>query len=523
MFEFGQKKKGRRSGRQDSNEPRTITKTKDSKGPEKGDAAAEVSKKGRHSNRRTSNKPRGERKPKDSKNPGKGAAVAEVSKKGRQSGRRPSNKPRGERKTKTSKNPVKGAVVAEVSLAIQDEQPAQDITTVQPSPPQATPETTHQRIDYPYHPVTQLFPLLEGPAFESLKKDIQENGQLVPVWIHQGQIIDGRNRDRACRELGIPTVVQEWNGKGSLVGFVLSQNVHRRHLNESQRAMVAARAKPHFEDEARRRMRAGKAPDPTLNSEEGDKGEAAALAAVQMNVSRDSVYMAQKVLREGTPSLQHAVESGQVSVSAAADLANLPKKEQKEAVAGGEEALAAKVKEVRQQKAGRKRNTKSGPGKGAKSVTAAPAAAKEEAPQANGDAINPVGPNPTCLEPPAQNEPTTQTGCEAPERTDAVGPEPPEPKLDREATSSIGPNSACPEPPAQDGPPTQSGGKSPERTDAAGPSPPEPKLDREVLNALRAAWEQAGSSERRVFLNLLLDDVESKTQIRAVMCPQYQG
>jgi ParB/RepB/Spo0J family partition protein len=149
------------------------------------------------------------------------------------------------------------------------------------------------------------------------------------------------------------------------------------------------------------------------------------------------------------------------------------------------------------------------------------AAAQGKAPQAG--AINPVGPNPACPESPAPEAPTAQSGGVAPERTDAVGPAPPEPKLDREATSSIGSNSACPEPPAQDGPPTQTEGKATERTDAAGPAPPEPNFDNEALDALIAAWKQAGRSERRVFLSLLPEDAESMAIIKAVLFPQYQG
>jgi hypothetical protein len=33
---------------------------------------------------------------------------------------------------------------------------------------------------------------------------------------------------------------RQWKGKGSLPEFVLSLNLHPRHLDESQRAMVAA-------------------------------------------------------------------------------------------------------------------------------------------------------------------------------------------------------------------------------------------------------------------------------------------
>jgi ParB-like chromosome segregation protein Spo0J len=57
--------------------------------------------------------------------------------------------------------------------------------------------------DLPFHEVADLFPLLEGADFQALKADIQAHGVREPVWTYQGRIIDGRNRYRACRELGI--------------------------------------------------------------------------------------------------------------------------------------------------------------------------------------------------------------------------------------------------------------------------------------------------------------------------------
>jgi hypothetical protein len=208
--------------------------------------------------------------------------------------------------------------------------------------------------DISFHEVTGLFPLLEGAEYEGLKADILTHGQHVPVVTFQGQIIDGRNRYRACRDLGIEPNFQKWDGQGSLVAFVLGLNQHRRHLTESQRAMVAAKAKPLFAEEARQRMRAGRAPDhPPLRAEEGHQGEAAAQAAALLHVGRDSVYKAQRVSEQGTPELKQAVEAGQLSVSAAEALTTLPPEEQAEVLAAGKKVRQQKVREIRQSKSGR--------------------------------------------------------------------------------------------------------------------------------------------------------------------------
>jgi hypothetical protein len=215
--------------------------------------------------------------------------------------------------------------------------------------------------EMPFHPVAGLFPPLEGPEYEALKADILTHGLHVPVVTFQGQIIDGRNRYRACRDLGIKPNFQEWDGRGSLVSFVLSLNQHRRHLTESQRAMIAAKAKPLFEEEARQRMLAGTAPDhPPLRAEEGHQGEAAAQAAAQLHVGRDSVYKAQRVVGHGAPELQQAVEAGELSVSAAEVLTTLPAEEQAEVLAAGKKARQQKVREIRQSKSGRPAGKRSG-------------------------------------------------------------------------------------------------------------------------------------------------------------------
>lgn len=109
--------------------------------------------------------------------------------------------------------------------------------------------------------------------------------------------------------------------QGSLVAFVVSLNLHRRHLDESQRALVGAKIKPLFEDEAKKRQlalagsRPNTQPDLCANLHKGDKPIHAKVEAAQaVNVSPRSVENASKVLREGTPELVQAVETGHVAV-----------------------------------------------------------------------------------------------------------------------------------------------------------------------------------------------------------------
>ena len=92
---------------------------------------------------------------------------------------------------------------------------------------------------YAIHPIAEIFPRMPGEEFVALKKDIRENGLLEPIWLYEGKIIDGRHRYYACQEVGVAHQFREYEGTNP-IGFVISLNLKRRHLTDSQRAMVAA-------------------------------------------------------------------------------------------------------------------------------------------------------------------------------------------------------------------------------------------------------------------------------------------
>ena len=78
-------------------------------------------------------------------------------------------------------------------------------------------------------------------------------------------------------------------------------------------------------------------------------------AAELLNVGKRSVERAAEVQEHGAPELQRTVERGKVSVSAAADVASLPKEEQTEIVARGEREILLAAKEIRNRRAEEKR------------------------------------------------------------------------------------------------------------------------------------------------------------------------
>jgi N6-adenosine-specific RNA methylase IME4 len=175
-----------------------------------------------------------------------------------------------------------------------------------------------------FHPLANLFPLMEGPEFEAFVEDIRLHGVREPIVCYEDAILDGRNRYRAACEVGIECPRVQYQGEDPL-GYVMSANLHRRHLDESQRAMIAAKLATTKHGGNRRTK---KPIGPLIR----------ATAASSLNVGQRSVTRAQHVLAHGTPELVRAVERGAVAVSVAAKVADLPASSQHQALAQPERA-----------------------------------------------------------------------------------------------------------------------------------------------------------------------------------------
>jgi hypothetical protein len=158
---------------------------------------------------------------------------------------------------------------------------------------------------YEFHPLANVLPLIENAEFDRLVADIAEHGLLNPITLYRGQVLDGRNRERACRAAGIAARYVEFDGKDP-AAYVLSQNLARRHLGPSERAMVAARMA---------NLKWGQRADRVEGSID------LSTAAKLVNVSEPTVRRARAVLEHGTAELQQAVEQGRIAVHEAAKAA----------------------------------------------------------------------------------------------------------------------------------------------------------------------------------------------------------
>lgn len=166
-----------------------------------------------------------------------------------------------------------------------------------------------------FHQYSEIFPLIEGADFDALAADIKEYGLREKIWLYEGKVLDGRNRFLACQKAKVKPQYRQFKGNdNAALAFVVSANVQRRHLTVQQRAMAAARIA---------NMRQGERTDLASRDARSQSD-----VAEQMDVSRESVQRAKKVIEHGSKALQEAVESGDVPLKKAAAVVDLPKSEQ---------------------------------------------------------------------------------------------------------------------------------------------------------------------------------------------------
>lgn len=166
-------------------------------------------------------------------------------------------------------------------------------------------------MNYELHPLCTLFPRMGGSEFAALIADIRENGQREPIILHEGMILDGGNRYRACVEAGIEPQFMQFGG-GNLVAYVLSANLHRRHMTAGQQAAIVASA----QDWAK----AQTVGNPAFSAQSCNLAPLATAAtrAAESGASLRTQKMADKVAREA-PDLIKKVGHGEMSLPAAVE------------------------------------------------------------------------------------------------------------------------------------------------------------------------------------------------------------
>jgi len=184
-----------------------------------------------------------------------------------------------------------------------------------------------------FHELANIFPMMNNEEYQKLKADIQTNGfdASLPIILHENKILDGRNRYKACEELGIKPAYTTFNN-GDPLSYVVRTNLHRRHLQPGQLAFVALDIEKHFAEKAKEnKIKAGE----QYGREKTDKPfqffekpneeikpiHATKEAAKEIGVNRQYISDAKKILNVA-PELAKQIIAGEMTIPEAKRVIN---------------------------------------------------------------------------------------------------------------------------------------------------------------------------------------------------------
>jgi len=165
-----------------------------------------------------------------------------------------------------------------------------------------------------FHSFAEIWPLLDGADLEAFTRNIKLRGQVVPILTYQGKVLDGRNRYRACRALGIEPRCEPANVKNDeeALELVVSLNDQRRHMEAGARAIAAAKLATLRHGSNQFRTEQGRSRDRSTS-------HTAEEAAKKLGISVKSVERAKVILEHGDPETIKAVETGKLPIKATAE------------------------------------------------------------------------------------------------------------------------------------------------------------------------------------------------------------
>jgi hypothetical protein len=146
-----------------------------------------------------------------------------------------------------------------------------------------------------FHLYCQIFPQGSEQVINDLANDIKTHGLVEKIITFEDKILDGRNRYLACLKAGVDPVFEEYDGDNPLQ-YVVSKNLHRRHLDVGQRAMIA--------NDVWKKAKENGVPKATLD-----------YYAKQFAVSERSIRDAGTVKESASEAVQKAVREGSTSLS----------------------------------------------------------------------------------------------------------------------------------------------------------------------------------------------------------------
>jgi hypothetical protein len=172
------------------------------------------------------------------------------------------------------------------------------------------------------HPIVDglEIPMMPDDDFKKLKGSISREGLHRPITLFEGKTLDGRNRYKALVQLQQEKALKigsehftEYKGT-SPIEYAISVNIQQRNLNESQRALMAAKLVNTNVGANRYTLRHYSL---TVDN-----------AAKLFKVSTGSIETAKAMLTKAAPEVVAAVQTGTKRLGAVAEIIKLPKEKQ---------------------------------------------------------------------------------------------------------------------------------------------------------------------------------------------------
>jgi len=198
---------------------------------------------------------------------------------------------------------------------------------------------------YKLHPLCEMLPTMDDDGLKKLTADIKANGLMEPIVIFQGRILDGRHRHAACMKAKVKPVFEELVGESlEAWTYILSKNLHRRHLTKSQIAALVG-ATPAV-------LKAG-GTGANQHVQTGRDGPSAKddvttqAVADKVGISKRTLKKGRQLNKDGEEEVVKAVRDGKLTIDEGLEVASLPKGEQKEVL---EEKVAEKATPKKREK-----------------------------------------------------------------------------------------------------------------------------------------------------------------------------
>jgi hypothetical protein len=179
--------------------------------------------------------------------------------------------------------------------------------------------TMRQELEYKIdrHPLSAAFPDMSREEYSELLDSVREIGIQNPIVLFEDKIIDGWHRYRASVELDIECPAIDLSEEINPVLFVIAQNVSRRSLSASQRALAIVTVNA-WRRSGMKNKGALQEPPTKSNEELSDLSK----------TSKATIKRAKQVISDAVTEVIEAVQSGEIGIVKASEIAKLDKDKQ---------------------------------------------------------------------------------------------------------------------------------------------------------------------------------------------------